>query len=164
MLSFPLPAVRLCLTALLLTGCAHRGIRPPTTAAAPEGQAAVVAVPSPLPATITKTTYTGTFGGAKHTFVLYSNGKFQQQFQPGTGKMITSTGKWKINHPGFGGLTFDHIYLPLDKTGEPQKTGKLQLTNFSGASMTHDGAFIYFTHIDDDEDESNLVGIKLPGF
>lgn len=40
MLSFPLPAIRLCLTALLLTGCAHRGIRPPTTAAAPQGQVA----------------------------------------------------------------------------------------------------------------------------
>lgn len=45
MLSFPLPAVRLCLTALLLTGCAHRSIRPATTAGIPQAQ--VAAPPDP---------------------------------------------------------------------------------------------------------------------
>jgi len=45
MLSFPLPAVRLCLTALLLTGCAHRSIQPATTAGIPQAQVAAPADP-----------------------------------------------------------------------------------------------------------------------
>ena len=155
MLSHPLPAARFCLLALLLTGCAHRGIRPP---------AAATTVRSRTPAAITKQTYTGVFGGAKQTFVLYSNGTFKQQFQPRTNKAVISTGTWSISHLGYGGLDFDHIYLPLDSSGEPQKQGNLRLTNFHGASITYDKAFIYFTHLDDDVDENNLVGIKLPGF
>lgn len=45
MLSHTLPAARLCLLALLLTGCGHRGVRPPASAAAPPAQVAVPADP-----------------------------------------------------------------------------------------------------------------------